>query len=379
MLDSLLSLPLDPIFALQAEFLADPQPEKINLGIGVYSDELGHPFVFPSVKKAVADLDIEDFDYQPIIGKPEFMKAVSKLMFGSRDSQNMAMIATCGGTQACRIFSDLMAREGKREILIATPTWGNHFQVFEAHTQKKFDHLKPDGTVNVEGYRQAIQNSADGSVLLLHGGLTHNPTGRNLTKEDLTSLIPLIREKKAIVFVDFAYCGLGDSWQEDLAWMHLLWDSLIDIAVGVSFSKNVSLYEHRTGALFVKTDRKAVIQSHLQDLVRRSVSMAPVFGQEVFFRVLERHQSEWHEELEGVRRSIEYRKSELLKRLPSQFSVMKDARGMFALLPLTEKQILRLRKDHAIYIPTTKRINFAGLQTKAIDRIAEGIVNVIKF
>ncbi|MEK7672732.1 MAG: aminotransferase class I/II-fold pyridoxal phosphate-dependent enzyme [Patescibacteria group bacterium] len=389
MFDRLENLPLDPIFQLVADYQADPNPKKVDLGIGLYADLEGKPFVFPVVRKVFQKIDINNFNYQPIGGNKDFLRLSAELLFGKDvDSENLALHTVCGGTQACSLFNGLLAKEGnknvdgdgdnqsERKILIATPTWPNHFAIFKSLPVVKFPHLDEAGEVNLFAHKEAVENAGNGSVLILHGGLTHNPTGRNLSLEQLKELIPLLREKSILVYLDFAYLGFGEGLEEDKKYAKLLFDELEDVALGLSFSKNASLYEHRTGVLIIKTKNKKSVESQLRQLTRESISMAPGAGQEVMTYILGEFYEEWEKEVNGVLKDIEYRKDLLLSKLGSEFDKLRECRGMFGLLPLTREQILRLKKESSVYIAESGRVNFAGLKPKDVDYIAEAIQKV---
>jgi aspartate/tyrosine/aromatic aminotransferase len=379
MLHNLNSVPIDPIFQLLYDYQADERPEKISLGIGLYMDREGSPFVFPSVKKAAQELDVDNFNYQPIGGNRDFLEAVAGLCFPKADSAGIAKQATCGGTHACRMYADLVLRDdAKRQLLVGTPTWGNHFAVFAGLETIRFDHLNEQGLFNLSSYKKVIQESDPGSILLLHGGGTHNPSGMNASLEDLDELIPLIQEREIIMYVDWAYAGFGLGFDQDRAWMAKLWDALSDISVGVSFSKNASLYEHRCGALFIKTDQVQTLESNMQQISREAISMAPGFGQEVMLNVLTNTQEQWLTELEEARVDIDQRKNALLDLLPESFQHLRSTQGMFGLLPLDSVQIQRLRDEFALYIPGNGRVNWGGIAMSQVALVGERIGRVIE-
>lgn len=374
MFDRLPQLPLDPIFQLLADFQADERPGKVNLGIGVYKDQTGNPVVFPSIQLAFAEVDSTNFNYQPIRGNAEFLERVAQLLLPERNSEQWALQATCGGTQACRVFADLMAKtEPDPTVLLATPTWGNHFAVFSPLMIRTHEHLTPQGNLNVSGYLEAIKTADRGSVLVLHGGEMHNPTGLGFHANQLDQILPVIQDRGLMVFVDMAYAGFGDGFLPDIEFIQKLDRELDDLAVGFSFSKCASLYEHRTGVLMVKTAQKKVVESQLGQLMRENVSMAPGIGQEVMLTVLEKYQQQWLAELENARLDIESRKAKLIRELPEMYSGLDQTKGMFATLPLDQQQITDLKQYYAVYMPNNARINFGSLELDQIKGVAEAL------
>lgn len=377
MFEYLKELPLDPIFQLLADFNADPNPKKVNLGIGLYADYEGNPFVFPVIQKVFSEVDIHNFNYQPIGGNQEFLELSTKALLGDFDQSRLALHTVCGGTQGCRLFRDLLDLENsQRTLLIGMPTWPNHLAIFKSFSIKKFDHLNSQGEASLENYMNVVREAKAGDVLVLHGGLTHNPTGKNLGMDELKKLAAVLNEKGVVLFIDFAYWGFGKGIEADAEYVRFLFEEVENVACAISFSKNASLYEHRIGSLIVKTKKKAVVESQLRQLTRESISMAPGLGQEVMTMVFKKHFEQWKKEVDGVREDMEYRKNLLLKDLPESFQKVKECKGMFGLLPLTKEQVLRLRKEYSVYITDNARINFAGIKPKEVGYVVEAIKEV---
>jgi len=376
MLESLPSYPPDPLFHLLGEFKRDPRPNKVNLGIGVFATERGEPFVLPSVRRSAERYPADSFNYLPIGGNQAFLDRTGSLLFGSDwDPARFVSQGTCGGTQAIALAHALTKAGGMSRVLLAEPTWVNHRTIFADADILSFPHLDDEGRPNLKAYRECIAATDRPSVLILHGGPTHNPTGRNLSVEDLRELIPVIRSRPIFVFVDFAYWGLGDGLEEDASGVRLLVRELDNVAVGVSFSKNATLYCHRTGALFVKANRRDAVEAVLRRAVRTTVSNPPAFGEAIMSDILEFHLDEWRGELEAMRQSVEGRRAALIERCPS-LSYLREGRGLFGQLRLSDAQVERLRSEFAIYVPSGGRINISGLRTDDIESVASAIETV---
>lgn len=368
-------LPLDPIFQLQADYLKDTNPNKVNLGIGLYADENGNPVVLNTVKKAFSEVDTNDFNYQPISGNPTFLDLTAKLLFQSQSSA-FAKQATCGGTQALRLFADLTHKEATEQgysptLLVGIPTWGNHLALFKDFQQLKFNHLNNQNRACLDSHKNALEAAPDHSVLLLHGGRTHNPTGQNLSLSQLDQLADIINQKKIKVLIDSAYFGFGDTLDNESKWLIQLANQFQNFAVAFSYSKNASLYEHRTGALFIKTENQQAVESQMQQLMRESVSMAPGLGQEIMLNILQNYLSDWQAEVDQVRVKLDQRRQLLAGKLPANFSHIASSAGMFALAPFTPDQIQKIQQNAAIYFPANGRINLAGINHSNLDYIVD--------
>lgn len=79
-------IPADAIFALTAEYLADPFPKKVNLGQGTYRDNNAQPWVLPSVKKARSIIEEKglNHEYLPILGLKGLRDGTAQLVFGGQ-------------------------------------------------------------------------------------------------------------------------------------------------------------------------------------------------------------------------------------------------------------------------------------------------------
>ena len=387
MFESLQKLQIDPIFALMQQYERDENPQKVNVGIGIYRDIKGKPFVFDCIKKAIGCVRNNNFEYESMGGNQQFLAHTAKLFLGEDfDSEKLSLQQACGGTHACRLFADLYLRnnilgsvKNKPKILLSTPSWGNHFGIFKDFEVVKFSHLDENKAFNFSEYLAQVQAHPN-SVLLLHGGRTHNPTGENFTLSQLEILAEKCNENQVFVFVDFSYLGLGKSILEDRKYLQILYKKCVQMAFGVSFSKNASLYKQRLGALFIKTNgvnEKEILESNQQNLIRESLSNLPIYPAEVMNIVFENFYEDWVSELGLVCADIALRRKRLLGPLPARFSYLKNGQGMFGLLGLSQAQVLELREVYSIYMMADSRINFAGVREQDFDYLVHNIKKVL--
>jgi len=155
------------------------------------------------------------------------------------------------------------------------------------------------------------------------------------------------------------------------------------VAVAMSFSKNATLYKHRTGVLFVKasSDENAdIIESHLKNIVRESISNLPGYGSEILAQIFSDPEKtvQWKAEVDAMRESLNKRKDLFVDALGDGFEHLKDTKGMFGLLGMSKEQVIKLKEKYAIYLPHNGRISFAGLETDKIDYIARCIKDVVR-
>jgi len=376
---NLIQLPEDPLFATLKEFRADSNPQKINLGVGFLGDENGRAFVFDSIKKAAQKINFENFNYLPIQGDKKFLEHTVKFFLGKNfdDWDKIAYQQTCGGTQGISLFNQFAIRANLKKLIIGTPTWVNHFGLLKNLEIIKVPHLDENEKINLVGYKQELEKIEKNSILFLQGGGAHNPIGKNFSISQLEELLDLIIEKNLFVFVDCAYFGLGNNKDEDQKFCKWLFDKIPNLAFSVSFSKNASLYKHRTGVFFMKTKEKNIVQSHLQNIIRIDISNPPSFGSEIMNIVFENFYENWLQELENIRQNLNLRRKKLCEELGSKFLSIKDGKGLFGLLPISENQVNLLKKKFSIYLPKSGRINFGGVPINKINFLAEKITEIL--
>src|SRR4051794_11905816 len=108
--------PRDPILGITEAFNADKNPNKINLGVGVYYDDNGKVPLLNCVQKAEALLmeKLAPRTYLPIDGLAAYDKAVQELVFGADSpivQEKRAVTAQAiGGTGALKLGADFLKR-----------------------------------------------------------------------------------------------------------------------------------------------------------------------------------------------------------------------------------------------------------------------------
>jgi len=84
LLANLRMAPRDAILGLTETYLADPNPKKVNLGVGVYYDDQGKVPLLECVRRADEALTAAGIarPYLAMDGFPEFVRSVQTLLFG---------------------------------------------------------------------------------------------------------------------------------------------------------------------------------------------------------------------------------------------------------------------------------------------------------
>ncbi len=388
--------PADPIMGLTETFKADPNPDKINLSVGVYKDATGHTPVLESVKEAEKRvLEQEDSKgYLPMTGEPAYCARVQELLFGEDHeiiANKRAATAQCpGGTGALRVVGDyLHVLHPDSSLWLSDPTWANHGTIFAAAglNCEKYAYRDPKTNgLDFEAMYESIKKIPKGDTILLHG-CCHNPTGIDPTPEQWSKIGELLAERGILPLVDFAYQGLANSIEDDRLGLLELTKKVKQMFICSSFSKNFGLYRERTGALTVVGDdaeQAATVMSQVKLRIRYNYSNPPSHGGQVVAVVLSDKElrSKWIEEVAEIRDRINEMRHLFVKTLKEKgvkqdFSSITEQRGMFSFSGLTKEQVNRLREEYSIYIVGSGRINVAGMTPDNMDRLCEAIKSVL--
>ncbi len=389
--------PPDPILGLTEAFNADPNPRKVNLGVGVYQDENGKVPVLATVREAERRwYEKEDSKaYLPIDGVPAYNKAVQNLLFGAGAdiiaSGRVVTVQAHGGTGALRVGADFLKRFfPQATIWLSDPSWENHRAIFEAagFQVKTYPYYDPQSHgLNFSAMLDAIRAIPEGDVILLHASC-HNPTGVDLSPEQWEELSDVLAQKRIIPFLDFAYQGFFQGIDEDAFAVRNLAGKGLQFLVASSFSKNFSLYRERVGALTFVTgsaeEAKRVL-SQVKRVIRTNWSNPASHGAQVVALVLNDPElrARWEDEVRQMRERIRKMRRMFVQKLREKgleqdFSFIERQNGMFSFSGLQPDVVERLRKEYSLYIVRSGRICVAALNEKNIDYICESIASVLK-
>ena len=396
MFESLQPLPPDPILGLNAAFKADDNPNKVDLGIGVYKDEKGNTPVMRAVKEAeklILNSQLTKAYVGPK-GALAYNEAVAELILGATLKAGLggrrSTMQTPGGGGGLRIAAEFIARASSgATIWVSDPTWANHKPLigssglkFKSYPYYNYE----THSVDFDNMIAALANVPKGDVVLLHG-CCHNPSGADLAPNQWRAIRDLAQEQNFTIFIDLAYQGMGDGLEEDVIGVRLLAESLPELIIVSSCSKNFGLYRERTGAitLICQNEGAANAASTLIAAAARSnYSMPPDHGAAVVQLIREESSlnSMWEEELKEIRNRINGLRITFANRLTESgaqrdFSFIQKEKGMFSFLGITKSQIDKLISEYAIYLVDSSRINVASINDDNIDYVTKSIIEVL--
>jgi aromatic-amino-acid transaminase len=386
----------DPILSLNEAYGNDPRPHKINLSIGIYFDDAGHIPVLDCVRQAEAQLLAEGAakPYLPIEGAPACRRAVQQLLFGADHeavkSNRIATLQTVGSSGGLKVGADFLKRWfPDSQVWVSDPTWDNHRSMFEGaglkvHTYPYYD--ATSGGLKFDAMLATLRTLPAGSIVLLHA-CCHNPTGVDLTHRQWEELIPVLRERELLPYLDLAYQGYGDGIAEDAFAVRALASAGLSFFIANSFSKSMSLYGERAGALSVvcpSAEEAELVLGQLKATVRRNYSSPPIHAGLIVAKVLSDPalRAAWEADVAAMReRILAMRRSlhaVLTAKLPSRsFDYFLTQRGMFSYTGLTAAQVDRLRDEHAVYLVRSGRMCVAGLNTRNVEATAVAMAAVL--
>ena len=386
----------DPIFALVDAFNADPRPAKVNLSIGIYFDEQGRLPVLPSVMQAESRILAAGGPkgYLPMEGDAACRAEVAKLLLGADHPAirqgRVASIQTVGSSGGLKVGADFLKTWlPEAQVWVSDPTWDNHRSMFEGsgfvvNTYPYFD--ASTGGLRFEAMLAALRSLPSRSIVLLHA-CCHNPTGVDLSAAQWDALIPVLRERALLPYLDLAYQGFGDGMDEDAYAVRALASAGLTFFVANSFSKSMSVYGERCGALTAvcaNAAEAALVMGQLRFTVRRLYSSPGIHAAKIVAHVLGDADLRllWQTELAAMRERILAMRHALHARLQAllpgrDFGYLLSQRGMFSYTGLSAAQVDALREQHAVYLLRSGRVCIAGLNTANVARTAEAIATVL--
>jgi aromatic-amino-acid transaminase len=391
--------PRDPILGISEQFNADTHPAKVNLGVGVYFDEAGKLPVLGCVAAAEKQLlqAPKAKGYLPIDGIAAYDKAVQSLVFGvdnpALQAGRVATVQALGGTGGLKLGADFLKKlNPTAKVLISDPSWDNHRGLFGSagFEVQSYPYYDPATRGVRFGEMQAtLDAAAAGTVVVLHA-CCHNPTGCDLSQAQWQQVVASCQARGLVPFLDMAYQGFGDGIAEDGAVISQFLASGIDFLVSTSFSKSFSLYGERVGALSVvcgNTEEAGRVLSQLKIVIRTNYSTPPTFGATLVATVLTTPElrAMWETELAGMRERIRSMRATLVDKLRAagaerskgDLDYINRQKGMFSYSGLTPPQMQRLRSEFGVYGLDSGRICVAALNTRNLDAVVAGLVQVM--
>lgn len=380
-------VPSDSLLALIALADADPRPDKIDVGVGVFRDGVGNTPILKVMKEAeqrLVDTQVTKA-YLGSAGDKRFAELLRPILLGEHAGDDrISGVQTPGGCGALRLGLELIAtaNPGAR-VLVGTPTWPNHPPIISAVRLSQVDYPyyeRGQGAIRFEDMIEALSRAAQGDVALLHG-CCHNPTGADLNPIQWAEVADVCRERGLIPLVDIAYQGFGQGLDEDAAGLRGILSQCDEVIIAQSCDKNFSVYRDRVGCLFVKTgaaSTTATAMGHVFQKAREMWSMPPDHGAAAARIILDDPElhARWLVELAAMRDRINSVRQRIASTDPRLAFIGRQF-GMFSMLPLSRDQVLKLREDHAIYMADSGRFNVVGMGDHEIDRFIAAVVEAL--
>ena len=388
--------PQDPILGVTEAFHADQNPNKVNLGVGVYTDDNGKVPVLECVRRAELDLCESALprNYLPIDGLKGYDRAAQELLFGLESKAlkegRIVTVQTLGGTGGLKVGADLLRRVNpEAQAWISDPSWENHRALFEyaGYRVNAYPYYDPaTHGVRFDAMLEALDAIPAGSLIVLHA-CCHNPTGVDLREDQWTRVLDVVNRRELVPFLDIAYQGFGDGLDADAAAVRRFSEACPFVFVSSSFSKSMSLYGERIGAFHIvirDAAEVAKVLSQVKRVIRTNYSSPPTYGGQTATTVLTTPELRtlWETELGQMRDRIKAMRRQLVDKIRAErsdfdFSFVVEQRGMFSYSGLTREQVHRLRKEYSVYAIDSGRICVAALNTRNVDYVAKAIASVL--
>ncbi|KAJ7981590.1 Aspartate aminotransferase [Quillaja saponaria] len=365
--------PKDPILGVTEAFLADPSPDKVNVGVGAYRDDNGKPVVLQCVREAEKRIaGSANMEYLPMGGSLPYKHSLGLVHAEFLPIFNIVFILILKSTYLSLPGPTTLTSGEMREV-----------------PQRSFHYYHPESKgLDFATLMDDLKNAPNGSFFLLHA-CAHNPTGVDPTEEQWREISYQIKVKGHFPFFDMAYQGFasGDPEKDAKAIRIFLNDGHL-IGVAQSYAKNMGLYGQRVGCLSVlcEDEKQAVaVKSQLQQLGRPMYSNPPVHGALVVQTVLDDPELKklWLKEVKVMADRIIGMRSSLRENLeklgsPLSWEHITKQIGMFCFSGMTPEQVDRLTNEFHIYMTRNGRISMAGLNTSNVGYVANAIHEVTK-
>ncbi|GJL95127.1 MAG: aminotransferase [Hyphococcus sp.] len=394
MFANLEALPADPILGITKIFAEDPRQNKIDLGVGVYKTIDGVTPVMKAVAEAQNTIISKEAtkSYTPPQGAPGFGEAMLKLLFGDSDvlgRGRCTAVQTPGGCGALRLAGELLNHTGAASITIGTPTWPNHKPLLSAAglTINMVPYYEAENSaIAFDSFVSAVKKLGPKDALLLHGPC-HNPTGADLTPEQIDIIIDVAQERGFLPLIDTAYHGFAHDLETDAYIIRAMSERLPEVLITYSCSKNFGLYKERTGGIIYvgeNAERASAVKTHIMNIARSNYSMPPAHGGAIVSEIL--HSPEltklWRDELAEMTATVRSNRKLLVETAAkaghgNYFAHIGQQNGMFSLLPMSDAQVAALREDHGVYAVGGGRINMCGVNEHNVQHLVDAVNSVV--
>ena len=388
--------PRDPILGVAELFVADTKANKVNLSMGVYCDDIGKVPILECVKRAEQKLvaAAQPKSYLPIDGLAWYNHAARHMLFGAEHravrENRVVTVQALGGTGGLKVGADFLRKlNPQTEVWISDPSWENHRALFESAGFKVNAYPYYDAEthgIRIDAMLDTLRKLPRGTIVVLHA-CCHNPTGVDPTPQQWQQIREVVKQAELVPFLDSAYQGFAESLDADAAEVRRFADDFAFMLVSSSFSKSLSLYGERIGALSIvtgSTDEAARVLSQVKRVIRTNYSSPATYGGLLAANVLTDPElrKQWDTELGAMRDRIKLMRRQLIEKIRAlradfDMSYVIEQRGMFSYSGLTKEQVRRLRDEYSIYALDSGRVCVAALNSRNIDYVAKAIASVL--
>ncbi|MFT5132294.1 MAG: aspartate aminotransferase [Gammaproteobacteria bacterium] len=385
----------DPILGLSVKFKDDENPNKIDLGPGIYKDDAGDTPVLACVKAAEAIRTEKETSkaYLGSAGSALFNEKIAQLNLGDHrviHEKRIRTVSTPGGTGALRVAGEFINTcTPGATIWVSNPTWANHQGVFTAaglnvKTYPYYDY--ENKCLDFAGMVAALKQIPKEDTVLLHA-CCHNPSGMDLSQQQWQEVADIAKQVGFIPVIDMAYQGFGEGLDADAYGLRLMADTVDELILCSSCSKNFGLYRERIGACSIigkSAESADIISSVLMPVVRVNYSMPPAHGAAIVEIILSSDEltAQWHVELRAMRDRIDGMRQLLVDKLAANgvtrdFGFIARQSGMFSFLGIDPDQVQRLQEEFGIYIVGSSRVSVAAISPHNVDYLAQSIAKIL--
>lgn len=372
-----------------AKIAVSKDPTVINATVGVLLDDNGdilYSSIFDSIIPTLTPK--EKYPYENVLGPDVLRNNVLRFLKQEKflAKPNMTFI-TAGGTGALsNVISVFSENAG---LVVSELCWNNYYAI--AKTFKvdlyTFNTFKED-KYDIEAFEKSLDKviAEKENIIVLLNTPSHNPTGYDLSNEELQTIVELVNKKvadnkKITIILDIAYYNFGLNQNLDPL---LELNEDVNLAIAYSFSKSFGIYGFRLGSLTMISKDNEKLEKLFYSHTRTKWSNPNKLGCSVLSKVLSSDElcEKVYEEIKNHMQVLT-NKTTIFRNALEELNIktFPHTNGFFLSIPVEDPENVALTLSrNGVYLTTVEggiRVAISGVPSYRLKELAEKIAAVL--
>lgn len=364
-------------------------PTVINATVGVLLDDNGdilYSSIFDSIIPTLTPK--EKYPYENVLGPDVLRNYVLKFLKQEKflSKPNMTFI-TAGGTGALSNVISVFSKNAG--LVVSELCWNNYYAI--AKTFKvdlyTFNTFKED-KYDIEAFEKSLDKviAEKENIIVLLNTPSHNPTGYDLSNEELQTIVELVNKKvtdnkKITIILDIAYYNFGLNQNLDPL---LELNEDVNLAIAYSFSKSFGIYGFRLGSLTMISKDNEKLEKLFYSHTRTKWSNPNKLGCSVLSKVLSSEElcEKVYEEIKNHMQVLT-NKTTIFRNALEELNIktFPHTNGFFLSIPVEDPENVALTLSrNGVYLTTVEggiRVAISGVPSYRLKELAEKIAAVL--